>query len=416
MVTYRYMPELAQHVSQKNILQRYLDLEGRDELGPNIFRHGQFSGARAKRNFYVQSVPNVRDAKAALSLLKGKTDLAVPLNASPFLKLPESVVFRAFDAKNDLNKDGKRDFNADAGVASLVEGQRLVDPSRSWKDNQWVGYLLFDAREQTRTARRIVRNDSTSLTYSGPKMQHKVGAPKGFYRIDHANAKNHLATAMDEGRAYLMIPKSDFSALNHKYRKSNAGKSIVVLDDRSSQVVLAASELRDGEENLNWMASAILSEAQFKKTEGVVPAEINFDNKVNLIGFKVHEKKVKRGTTAKVTLFFKLKAGLARSWKVFVHVERKGGNRIGSDHWVLNQSEEQKSCVGCFKTNQWMVGDIVADTFDVKVPAMHPGGRYRVYFGLYDPNANQRLQIMKVKAPIKVHDHRAGPAGSFLVY
>jgi hypothetical protein len=298
----------TKYVSQKDVLQRYLDLENRTEPGANLFRHGQFAGPCRKSNAYIQSIPKIRDEKAALDLLK-----------------------------------------------------------------------------------------------------------VGHSSVEQVDAQNRRATKTGKERGYLLIPRTDFSSVNHKYRKSNGGEPIIVLDDRSSQVVLTGSKLLEGEENQNWVARAIVSERGLNEVEGLVPGSVNIDNKIYFVGHKIHEPKVRQSRTVTVTLFFKLKAGLARSWKVYVHAEQNRHNRVTVEHWVLNQTQNQKTCVGCFKTNHWMVGDIVADTFEIKVPPGHPSGRYSVNFGFFDPNAKQRLQMMDSKPPIRINNHRAGPVGSFLV-
>jgi hypothetical protein len=398
-------------------LEQYHAVEGRSDIGSNLFRYGQFSTHTNEENIYAAMIPNVRDTASVLNILDARKDFHVPVGIRGKRGASDSVFLTAFDSVNDADVNGTRDWATDSGVADSIESNVVLDESKSWKPDQWKGAILIDGTSRIRKTRVVLGNTASQLTFKGPPMLSKPGVADTWYQLDSPEAVNHKATSQTPSRSYVVFPVQDFSDLNFKYRKKHKGTGIPVLDDRSSRQLLLASSLHEGEVNRNWLEKLILTQAEFDAIGDVQKREIIFDDKIILVGFKVDEPLVWRTKTVKITFYFKVKAGLAKSWKLFVHIDRVGGARIGADHWIANlaTNEEEKNCKGCFKTNHWMVGDIIVDTFDVPIPMAHSPGLHRIHMGMYDPNATQRLRITDVKPPTKHNgDHRV-EVGSFVV-
>jgi hypothetical protein len=405
MTIFKFLPELSYHVSQKHILDTYRQAEERRDVGHDIFRHGRFSSsAGSDHNFYIHSIPEVSSQSTVLDLLAAKKDASLRLTDSPFLDLPEHVVFRAFDAANDKNGDGRRDWPADAGVADTVEGGLLVDESRSWEPDQWKGGVVVDPSGR---AHEVVSNTTNELSFGEPPWRKKSGYPDKEYRLDAKDAPNHHATSMEAERAFVVLPNTTFSALNFAFRRREKGRHIPVLDDRSSRLVLLSSFLQPGEEDRNWIAKAIITEEELKQEKNFQPSMVAFDDKLILEGVSLSESVIRRGGVVKAAFYFRVKAGVARSYKVFIHIDRPGtSHRIGVDHWVLNLPghDNQKNCVGCLKTNEWLKGDVVADSFDIDVPLGTPSGPQHIWMGLYEPNGGMRLRVSDFDKETVEHD------------
>jgi len=407
-----FVPELSLHVSQKHILDRYHSAVDGQHAGPGaIFRYGQFSAsAKGDKNFYIQSIPDVSSQSAILEVLGARKDVPVALTESPFLDLPEHRVFQAFSDKNDLNRDGSRDWVADTGVAQKVEVGKIYDPTKSWSADQWKGSVLLDG---SGASFRVTGNSANTVHYAlppGGKAHYfgaKVSSMKSFYILDHPEAEDHFATADSLSRAFVILPKTEFSNLNHKFRKHNGGRSIPVLDDRSSHLMLVSSSLAQGDEDKNWIASHLVEPEEYESLDGFRKVDVNFNDKIRLVGIRVWDKVYRRGKTLKLSFFFKVEGALSRSYKVFVHIDRPGGaNRIGADHWVLNLpgNEKEKKCMGCFRTDHWMVGDVVEDRFEAEIPVGSGVGPHRVWMGLYEPGGGKRLKVKDFDKESVKHD------------
>ncbi len=247
------------------------------------------------------------------------------------------------------------------------------------------------------------------------------GGAKNQYRIDHAEAAKHDATAMRSKRLYVLLAKigdhapafvdrGSFSDLNHQYRKLSGGKHLAVLDDRSSKILLASSHLVAGESDHNWLRPGVgtLTDAQLigrvkdglvrgaavgKELDGIV----NWDGKIKLLGWGMDQYAVTRGKKFVFTLYFKSLQPVSASNKIFLHIDRQG-HRIHTDHWPLavSKGKDGKHCIGCFQTNHWMPGDIIVDSYERDVPFGAPTGETEVFLGLYDPKSNNKR--MKVTA------------------
>ena len=194
----------------------------------------------------------------------------------------------------------------------------------------------------------------------------------------------------------MVLPKDEFSSVNQAFRKQNGGRSIPVIDDRSSHLVLVSSSLDADEENRNWIASHLKRIDDLETYDGFRSAKVNFDDKIHLEGMRTWKTVYNRGKKLKLSFYFRVSAAVGRSYKVFVHVDKSGGaNRIGADHWVLNLpgNEKEKNCVGCFRTDHWMVGDIVEDTFEVDIPIGTSAGPHKVWMGLYEPGSGKRMKV-----------------------
>lgn len=223
-----------------------------------------------------------------------------------------------------------------------------------------------------------------------------------FYtgRIDEmASLTSVVARLRDQSkRTFFILPKTQFSEINKAFRDASNGPGIPVLDDRSSRFILVASTLTDGEEDHNWLADATLTHAEFDALPGSVIREVvNFEDKINLVGFGIDSPAIRRGGVAVLKTYFEAKDRVPASYRIFLHIDRVGSSsRIHGDHWIQNlveESEEQEDCVGCYATTHWRKGDIVVDTYDVKVPIGTPSGAYDIWMGFYNPSGGGRLKV-----------------------
>tara|TARA_B100000029_G_scaffold331335_1_gene323601 strand:+ start:238 stop:5694 length:5457 start_codon:yes stop_codon:yes gene_type:complete len=642
LVVFRFVPDLSLHVSHKHLLETYKNAERRSDIGPNIFWHGAAGATHSKNNFYEQSIPHVKNEKTVIDILRGREDVVVRPETSRFLDLPEHVVVRSFDPRNDADGDGVRDYTADTGVGVLGSGV-ITDEHKSWAKDDWVGAQIIDGKgnngksevgtstnwssnhlvdtrkkwtrdewkgatlrirnrgdvtvtgnDKTRLEfvgasmptgsngrltryelsfpRRVTSNTATTLTYEGPPLEQGAGKPDGYYRVDRMQtefagttsrvrqfltdrtakwkpdqwkgaelrtgddpkgragivigndtdtvffrgyplrvipsqsvqrynlamagqdpvrgevgafgyeltfdgvqwalnrwkdarvigdgnqrarervvvssgtntvryqgpplglgdgpatvtlrrAHNPKSTGMKDSRAYVVVPSRKLSSLNHTYRKSSGGKHIPVLDSRSSRLNLLASKISEGDKDYNRFRRVVHTTEDVMALPGVQPIEVNFEKKLILSAYRIHNSKrlVRRGQKVKVSLFFRVIGRVLKNYRIFVHIESPGADRIGADFWVLNLpgGADDKQCRGCFQTNHWMVGDVVEATFEKEIPFGSKSGRYDLWFGFYMSGGDQsRLSIESVKTPAyrTKNDPDRVKIGSFTVY
>jgi 4-amino-4-deoxy-L-arabinose transferase-like glycosyltransferase len=397
-----FYPTLSEHVSQKHVLETYRDAEGlaAHTTGTRIVRHGSFgSSGGSDSNFYTADIPEIRDRQTALKVLLGESDISAAVETSTGTM---ARVFPGWDPKNDANSDGKRDYPVERGVATSVAPGRLVDSTRSWAPDGLKGRVLVDSEGRQWT---VTGNDATSLRLEGAGVPafSPTSPEKSAYVLDDAKAAAHGATAEARARWYELLPSENFSELNHAFREISGGRHIPVLDGRSSRVLLAASWLDEGEDNQNRYAAHTMTRAEFDALDDpkVHRGWANFQDTIRVLGYRLEEDVISRGKGYKLSVYYEAIGDIRTSYKIFMHIDRQGtSNRIHGDHWPLNLpgagtegEEEGKICVGCYRTDHWMRGDVVVDVYEGEVPVGTPSGPQDIWVGFYTPGSDERLKV-----------------------
>ncbi len=137
-------------------------------------------------------------------------------------------VIPGWDAANDPNGDGVRDWPSDQGTSTGRGSGYLDDNTKSWTPNQWVSAKLTDSAGTQFT---VTSNTATRLSF--------VGTPAaGRYGLSANGSPNHLATAKTwaEARVKQFIWQELAYALNigdadyRAYRVYDAVKLLVTPD------------------------------------------------------------------------------------------------------------------------------------------------------------------------------------------
>ncbi len=127
--------------------------------------------------------------------------------------------------------------------------------------------------------------------------------------------------------------------------------------------------------------------------------DVNFDDKVHLVGWKAEPAVAAPGAKIDFTLYWKKTGDLEPDWKLFTHIT------TDSTHDALGNAD----CVGAIRQpkapdcgqqlygpSDWEKGKIVKDTFDWTVPTTITTPRIRVLVGIW--KGPSRLQIKNVEA------------------
>lgn len=417
--TMPFQKNLAVHVSQKHIIEAWFQAEPDANAKARIFKHGSFGGQSDRdTNYYTAEFPEIRDRQAALKTLLGAEDLVVPVDTvsgSEWRALP------GWSALNDADNDRKRDLPAVSGSVSAVSATGIVDAKATWPVGALVGKRLVDVNGR---AWPITGNDATSVTVdaSTPLTFATTPPTRAYYVIDAADSAQPRASAAAPERRALLIPTDDLSELNYAFRQISSGRHLPILDGSSYRVLLAVSELGPTETQQNRFALATYTDDAFAKITDKSLRRVwgNFEDTIQVVGYKTDKNVTKINGTIKLTVYFKALKPVRKSLEIFLHADREGGgSRLHGDHWPLNptkRSESNKTCIGCFRTDHWLPGDIVEDTFELEVPEDSTTGSYMFYLGLYQPGPDTRLKVVSWDTKNCKHDgqNRLG-IGTFTV-
>lgn len=391
----RLEPAIAVNVSQKHILDEWF---GDSTHGPEtMYKHGSFASGQGRKdsNFYTADVPEVRDRQAALRVLLGREDQVLEVETP---RGTETRYIPGFSPLNDKNGDKQRDATAMTGFATAVTQTTLTDAAANWAPNALAGKVLADASGRTW---QIVSNDKTTVTVAATDRLTFALTPRSraFYVIDERGL-DVRATAATPARRAVLLPADQLSELNYAWRQLSGGTHLPVLDGSSYRVLLTTSWLEPDEPQQNRLALATYTDQSFaalaQQDERIKRVWGTFDDTLQLVGYSTDKDTVGTGSKLKLTLYFKTLKLVKKSLKLFIHMDKTGGgSRIQGDHWPLNptrHTEDNKNCTGCYRTDHWLVGDIVADTYDIEIPEGNTG-EYMIWVGLYQPGPDTRAAV-----------------------
>ena len=395
-------PAIAVNVSQKHILDTWHETAGE---GAPIYKHGAFSASgRKDDNFYTADMPEFRDRQAALKVLLGRDDQVLEVETATGT---ETLVFPGWSDKNDQNQDKRRDVLAVRSFATAVGDSVLTDATQKWAPQSLVGKRLGDASGRTWT---IVDNDATSVRIGSQERLSFALLPRSraFYVIDDPRYEIG-ATAESLERRALLLPADQLSELNYAFRLLSDGRHLPVLDGSSYRVLLTTSWLEPSEPQQNRLALATFDDKTFAaiKDPRLIREWGNFEDTIQVVGYSTDKGTVTTGENLKLSVYYKTLKLVKKSLKIFIHMDKSGGGaRIAGDHWPLNptkHTEENKNCGGCYRTDHWLVGDIVRDDFDIEIPEGNTG-EYTIWIGLYQPGPDTRLQVKAFDQKRVKHD------------
>ncbi len=115
------------------------------------------------------------------------------------------------------------------------------------------------------------------------------------------------------------------------------------------------------------------------------PQKINFQNRIELVGYEIDRRVLAPGQRLNLTLYWRGLRQLKRDYTVFTQL-RGEGERVWGQHdsWPGTDS---------VPTTSWTPGEIVRDLHPLTLAADIPLGTYGLQIGLYD-SSGQRLQII----------------------
>lgn len=109
---------------------------------------------------------------------------------------------------------------------------------------------------------------------------------------------------------------------------------------------------------------------------------VTLGERIVLLGWEV--KQVSEGSL-QITLYWQAREVVEQSYKVFVHL-------LDSNDRIVSQ-RDSLPLAGEWPTTAWPPGQIVADVYDLSLPAGLPAGEYRLAIGMYHPVTGNRLPV-----------------------
>lgn len=127
--------------------------------------------------------------------------------------------------------------------------------------------------------------------------------------------------------------------------------------------------------------------------EGATKTDINFENKVHLVGYKVDPSLAPPGTPVKMTFYWRADDTLEDGWQLFTHVEHEGIRKAENldNNGPLRQVVDGRQALG---PDRWQRGKIYVDEQTFTMPSELKGPESTVYVGLWKRNGDARLRVI----------------------
>ncbi len=183
-------------------------------------------------------------------------------------------------------------------------------------------------------------------------------------------------------RRFISVRSDQLARLNQLYRAARR-TNVPVLDGRSSQIVLAASELRDGEKSENPLDKILLSAPPHPQRL----VDANMEDKLQVLGIDIADERgrlvevVGPGRKYHLRTYFKVLAPLTVEYEGFIHI----------DGYRRRHNGDHKMCEGKYPLSMWNRDDYIVDDHEFTLEPNFTQGTYTIYFGLY--TGETRLKV-----------------------
>ena len=108
--------------------------------------------------------------------------------------------------------------------------------------------------------------------------------------------------------------------------------------------------------------------------------EVNWGNKIKLLGYDLDSETYQPGDTIYLTLYYQAMEEMDTGYTLFAHIEGPDNPVTGGKLWGQSDSEP---CRRSYPTSAWTPGEIVRDQFTIALDDDAPPGEYQLRVGFY---------------------------------
>jgi hypothetical protein len=118
--------------------------------------------------------------------------------------------------------------------------------------------------------------------------------------------------------------------------------------------------------------------------------DVNFENKVHLIGYKFEPEQASKGQETKLTYYWRCDDTVDDGWLLFTHTKDEGSGKMGNLDFVgpIRESKGSHQAMG---PDRWEKGKVYVDEQTYKVPDDVTGSEVTVFVGIWKGDARLRV-------------------------
>jgi hypothetical protein len=184
-----------------------------------------------------------------------------------------------------------------------------------------------------------------------------------------------LAHERDTETAYLVISGRDLDTVDHLIEMYPGARISEPLD--------------------LWQTTGTLVEVPAGAAAPEPPqrAYARFEPGLELYGYEWSGGALRAGETLFITAYWHVIAPLPADLIAFVHV----GDGVEQP---LAAQRDDRPCLGLYPTDRWLPGDLVPDSFAIRIPSDTPPGEYDLAVGWYQWPSLERLHLIEADQPL----------------
>ena len=106
---------------------------------------------------------------------------------------------------------------------------------------------------------------------------------------------------------------------------------------------------------------------------------------MELLGYDLSAETIAPDDTLALTLYWRALTEMDESYTVFAHLVAPDGSMTGQ--------RDNPPIGGAYPTNLWLTGEVIADVYEIPIPADAVPGEHRLEVGMYVAETGARLLI-----------------------
>jgi hypothetical protein len=121
------------------------------------------------------------------------------------------------------------------------------------------------------------------------------------------------------------------------------------------------------------------------------PLDVNFENKIHLIGYKFEPESAKAGQEVKITYYWRCDEQLEDGWLLFTHTKDDGSGKMGNLDYVGPLRDQRNGSHQVLGPERWEKGKFYVDEQTYKVPDDVQGPTVSIMTGIWKGDARLRV-------------------------
>ena len=119
--------------------------------------------------------------------------------------------------------------------------------------------------------------------------------------------------------------------------------------------------------------------------------DVNFENKIHLVGYKFEPESAKPGQEVKITYWWRCDDPLDEGWLLFTHTKDEGSGKMGNLDFTGPLRDQRNGTHQVLGPERWEKGKVYVDEQTYKLPDDVTGSEITVYTGIWKGDARLRI-------------------------